>query len=61
MVSIDGCKHLCILRDTDCKINVTVNHQSKPLIYKMPKTTRTCACALCAAVLENMFTAGSRN
>ena len=42
MVSIDGCKHLCILRDIDCKINGTVNHQSKALIYKMPEATRTC-------------------
>ena len=42
MVSIGGCKHLCILRDIDCKINGTVNHQSKALIYKMPEATRTC-------------------
>ena len=42
MVSIDGCKHLCILRDIDFKINGTVNHQSKALIYKMPEATRTC-------------------
>jgi hypothetical protein len=55
MVSTDGCKHLCILCDTHCLNRGTVNHQSKPLIYKMPKATRSCVCALCAASVSQHF------
>ena len=50
MVSIDGCKHLCILRDIDCPNRGAVNHQSKTVIYKMPEATRTCDYDVCVVV-----------